>query len=67
MIHINKFLDKLKLLEAKRSRDFIMTTAEAKALHTDITKLLLAVVELQNTPTPTANTETTVELKGDDW
>lgn len=48
MIHINRFIDKIKMLESKQSKDFTMTMREAKDLHGDITKLLLAVYELQS-------------------
>lgn len=49
MIHINRFIDKIKAAEAKGQvgRQFPMTIAEAKDLHADITKLLLGVQALQ--------------------
>ena len=65
MIHINKFIDRIKVLESKHERNLIMTTQEAKDLHTDITKLLLALQEFSCT---NKNEEVTkVELKGSDW
>ena len=63
MIAINSFLDKLKVSEAKHESKFIMSIQEAKNLHTDITKLLLAIQELS---TPTEN-DTTIEITGNDW
>lgn len=47
MIHINRFIDKIKMLESKNTKQFSMTLREAKDLHGDITKLLLALQELQ--------------------
>lgn len=50
MIHINRFLDRIKAAEAKNQRNganFPMTVGEAKDLHTDITRLLLGVQALQ--------------------
>ena len=49
MIHINRFIDKIKAMEAKgmAGRPFPMTIAEARDLHSDITKLLLGVQALQ--------------------
>jgi hypothetical protein len=47
MIHINKYLDKIKMLESKQSKTFNMSMREAKDLHTDITKLLLVLQTLQ--------------------
>ena len=63
MIHINNFLDRIKVLESKHERNLIMTTQEAKDLHTDITKLLLALQEVSS------NNEavTKVVYKANDW
>ena len=47
-LHINRFIDNIKAHEARGQRDFTMTMRDAKDLHGDITKLLLA---LQNQPT----------------
>jgi hypothetical protein len=46
-LHINRFIDNLKAHEARAQRDFTMTMREAKDLHADITKLLLALQMLQ--------------------
>jgi hypothetical protein len=48
MIHINRFIDKVKFFESKNSKDFIIPLAEAKNLHIDITKLLLVIQEQQS-------------------
>ncbi len=45
-IHINKFIDRVKANESRGQRDLIMTMAEAKDLHSDITKLLLHIQAL---------------------
>lgn len=45
-LHINRFVDKIKSLESRGQRDFIMTMSEAKDLHADITKLLLSLQTL---------------------
>lgn len=42
-LHINRFLDRIRAAESRQQRDVIMTTAEARDLHTDITRLLLAL------------------------
>jgi hypothetical protein len=47
-LHINRFIDNLKAHESRNAKDFIMPMRDAKDLHADITKLLLAVTELQN-------------------
>ena len=47
MLHINRFIDKLNAANSRQQRDLTMTVADARALHSDITKLLLAIQELQ--------------------
>lgn len=46
-LHINRFIDNIKAHEARGQRDFTMTMRDAKDLHGDITKLLLAVEQLR--------------------
>lgn len=46
-LHINRFVDLVKAHEARGQRDLVMPIRDAKDLHGDITKLLLAVTELQ--------------------
>jgi hypothetical protein len=46
-LHINRFVDIVKAHEARGQRDLVMPIRDAKDLHGDITKLLLAVTELQ--------------------
>lgn len=43
MIHINKFLERLQGFEARGAKDFIMPLRDAKDLHADITRLLMAL------------------------
>jgi hypothetical protein len=66
-LHINRFIDRLKAVESKNQRDFYMTMIEARDLHADITKLLLAVQLLQEKlVSQNANTDSaiTVEMQG---
>ena len=68
MIHINNFVDKIKALETQNSKQFAMTMREAKDLHADITKLLLALQVLQEGKAKDSNNEVIqVELRGDTW
>jgi len=68
MIHINNFVDKIKALESQNSKQFSMTLREAKDLHADITKLLLALQVLQEKKSSLPNNEVIqVELRGDTW
>ena len=61
-LHINRFVDSIKAQESRGSKDFSMSMRDAKDLHADITKLLLAVNELRD---KLQNEEViTVELTG---
>ena len=63
MLHINRFIDKIKMLESKQAKDLTMSLREAKDLHGDITKLLLVLQEMQEAKKET-NEVQTVELTG---
>ena len=47
MIHIQRFLDKLKNLQDQNAKEITMSIHEANKLHSDITKLL---IELKGQP-----------------
>ena len=66
MIHIQRFVERLQGFEARGQKDFSMPIKDAKDLHADITKLLLAIETLcSNKPTtPTNNDVITVEMTG---
>ena len=42
-LHINRFIDSIKAAESRGQKDLIMSLRDAKDLHGDITKLLLAL------------------------
>lgn len=42
-LHINRFVDAIKAAEARGQRDLTLSIRDAKDLHGDITKLLLAL------------------------
>lgn len=48
MIHINKFVDLIKAQESRGGRDIVMPLRDAKDLHAEITKLLLALETLRS-------------------
>lgn len=65
MIHINRFIDRIKSAEARQTRDVMMTLGEARDLHADITRLLLIVEELRTTvQKPQAAEVVQVEIQG---
>ena len=42
-LHINRFIDSIKAAESRGQKDVILPMRDAKDLHGDITKLLLAL------------------------
>ena len=65
-IHLQKFVDRVRGQEARGARDLVMTMNEARDLHADITRLLLALQSLQEQQqTKIANTDVLkVEIQG---
>jgi hypothetical protein len=61
-LHINRFVDRIKAADARHQRDFTMSMADAKDLHADITKLLLALQTLHEQST-SATQNPTIELE----
>ena len=48
MIHIRKFLDKMRLMESKKNKDIVIPIDEARGLRDDISKLLADLHELNS-------------------
>lgn len=48
MIHINRFIDKVSLLESKKTKDVILPISEARCLRDEIAKLLSDLYEFKN-------------------
>ena len=64
-LHINRFIDRLKAADARNQRDLTMSIVDARNLHADITKILLAIQEMQErSNSAVENTEIKVELTG---
>ena len=65
-IHLTKFVDRVRGHEARGARDFVMTMADAKDLHADITVLLLELHELreQIAQPPTQDQVITIKMNG---
>ena len=65
MIHINRFIDRIKAAEARQTRDVMMSLGEARDLHADITRLLLVIEELRTAAQKTQVTDNLqVEIQG---
>ena len=64
-IHLQKFVDRVRGQEARGARDLVMTMAEAKDLHADITRLMITLQTLQENQNTVANSDTiTVKMQG---
>ena len=48
-MHLNKFIERVQGHEARGARDFMMSMADAKNMHADLTKLLLELHQLRET------------------
>lgn len=66
-VHINRFVDKIKMLESKKTSQLTMSMREAKDLHGDITKLLLVLQELQTKKPDNDGKVEKVEINGGKW
>lgn len=62
-LHINRFVDRIKAADARQQRDLTMSMSDAKDLHADITKLLLALQVLHEQGTPATTNNPTIELE----
>lgn len=62
-IHLQKFVDRVRGNEARGVRDFVMTMTEAKDLHADITRLLIALQTLQERTVKNAELDSVVEIE----
>ena len=65
-MHVQRFVDRLRSLESRGAKDFIMSMSDAKDLHADITRLLLHLQSMQELTQnkQTENTPISVEIKG---
>jgi hypothetical protein len=64
-MHLQKFVDRVRGHEARGAKDFIMTMAEAKDMHADITRLLLELHDLRGLVSKSATEEViTVQVGG---
>ena len=64
-IYLQKYVDRVRGLEARGAKDFTMSMADAKDLHADITRLLLELHDLREQSTKTPKEEViTVKMDG---
>lgn len=64
-IFLQKFVDRVRGLEARGAKDFTMSMADAKDLHADITRLLIDLQTLREQAQTTPSDEViTVKMDG---
>jgi len=64
LLHINKFLDRIRAMEGRPQRELTMTLSEARDLHADITKILILLQD-QHEQRRVASVDTTsIEVDG---
>ena len=64
-IHLQKFVDRVRGHEARGSRDFVMSMADAKDLHADSTRLLIDLQTLRETTVKSSQEDVvTVQIAG---
>jgi hypothetical protein len=65
-IHLQRFVDRVRGAEARGTRDFTMSMADAKDLHADITRLLLDLHMLKEiiADKPNSDPAEAVEITG---
>ena len=64
-IHLQKFVDRVRGHEARGARDFVMSMADAKDLHADITRLLIDLQTLRETTVKSPQEDVvTVQIAG---
>jgi hypothetical protein len=62
-MHIARLLDRIKAADSRQQRDITMTVNEARDLHADITRLLLAL-EQAHRPSEKPQENTDIALSG---
>ena len=64
-VHLTKFVDRVRGHESRGTKDFVMSMADAKDLHADITRLLIELIALRESAVNTAQHEViTVKVDG---
>lgn len=64
-LHINRFIEKIKAAESRGMRDITMTTAEARDLHNELTRILLKIESMTDAAQASDTQVLTLEVKGE--
>ena len=63
-MHINRFLDKMAVVESKQNKDLVLPIADARGLRDDITRLLADLHELNREKSSGDSSVIQLEVKG---
>jgi hypothetical protein len=65
-LHLQKFVDRVRGHEARGAKDLVISMADAKDIHADLTKLLLELHDLreQRLADPQEEKTVTVQISG---
>ena len=64
-LHLQRFVDRVQGNESRGLKDFTMSMTDARAMHADLTRLLLELTELRTAAAQAQQQEViTVEVKG---
>jgi len=64
-LHIQRFVDRVQGNESRGAKDFVMSMSDARAMHADLTRMLLDLNELRVAAAQKQQDEViTVEVKG---
>jgi hypothetical protein len=64
-LHLQRFVDRVQGHESRGAKDFVMSMTDARAMHADLTRLLLELTELRTAAAQPRQQEViTVEVQG---
>ena len=64
-LHLQRFVDRVQSNESRGAKDFVMSMTDARAMHAELTRLLLELTELRTQAAQTPEQPViTVEMQG---
>lgn len=63
-MHINRFLDKMAVVESKQNKDVVLPIADARGLRDDVARLLAQLNELNSKANSNEPELVQIEIKG---
>ena len=64
-LHLQRFVDRVQSHESRGTKDFVMSMTDARAMHAELTRLLLELTELRTQAAQIPKQEViTVEVQG---